>query len=144
MGEFRQLSQHPPSSSPTSCLFCLACQQVARMQNKASVVIGLSGRNLKDLDLFSKSDPYVVISRQTQPGGAFQALRKSETINNNLNPDWKDFLIYESELGTGTNDDIEIEVFDDDRKPGAESHPATQAGNYPASSNQSRGYPVAG
>jgi len=162
------------------------------MQNKASVVIGLSGRNLKDLDLFSKSDPYVVISRQTQPGGAFQALRKSETINNNLNPDWKDFLIYESELGTGTNDDIEIEVFDDDgkpgrdrndqsigfiktrvsrlkagetfeicsrkkggvtgkvvvrtlrRNPGAESQPATQAGNYPASSNQSRGYPVAG
>ena len=35
----------------------------ARMQNKASVVIGLSGRGLKDLDLFSKSDPYVVISR---------------------------------------------------------------------------------
>jgi len=88
------------------------------MQNKASVVIGLSGRNLKDLDLFSKSDPYVVISRQSQPGGAFVALRKSETINNNLNPDWKDFLIYESELGTGTNDDIEIEVFDDDGKPG--------------------------
>jgi len=88
------------------------------MQNKASVVVGLSGRNLKDLDLFSKSDPYVIISRQTQPGGAFVPLRKSETINNNLNPDWKDFLIYESELGTGTNDDIEIEVFDDDGKPG--------------------------
>ena len=87
-----------------------------------------------------------VSCRQTQPGGAFQALRKSETINvsrflkdleapnflipsslahkfkpfsqdasvntpltfqNNLNPDWKDFLIYESELGTGTHDDIE-------------------------------------
>ena len=29
------------------------------------------------------------------------------TFQNNLNPDWKDFLIYESELGTGTNDDIE-------------------------------------
>ena len=58
--EFRQLSQHPPSPPPV--LFD-ACQQPARMQNKASVVIGLSGRNLKDLDLFSKSDPYVVISR---------------------------------------------------------------------------------
>merc|ERR1711936_338728 len=93
-------------------------RELSRMQNKASVVVGLSGRNLKDLDLFSKSDPYVIISRQTQPGGAFVPLRKSETINNNLNPDWKDFLIYESELGTGTNDDIEIEVFDDDGKPG--------------------------
>jgi len=88
------------------------------MQNKASVVIGLSGRGLKDLDLFSKSDPYVVISRQTQPGGSFVQIRKSETINNNLNPDWKDFLIYESELGSGSNDDIQIEVFDDDGKPG--------------------------
>ena len=29
------------------------------------------------------------------------------SFQNNLNPDWKDFLIYESELGTGTNDDIE-------------------------------------
>ena len=37
--------------------------QLSRMQNKASVVVGLSGRNLKDLDLFSKSDPYVIISR---------------------------------------------------------------------------------
>merc|ERR1712133_205368 len=99
-------------------LFYFICRSEARMQNKASVVIGLSGRNLKDLDLFSKSDPYVVVSRQTQPVGAFVALRKSETINNNLNPDWKDFLIYESELGTGTNDDIEIEVFDDDGKSG--------------------------
>ena len=88
---------------------------------KASVVIGLSGRNLKDLDLFSKSDPYVVISRQTQPGGAPLALRKSETIKNNLNPDWKEFLFYESELGTGPNDEIEIEVFDDDGKPGRDS-----------------------
>merc|ERR1712130_841555 len=183
--EFRQLSQLSPP-----VLFGLPA--LAKMQNKASVVIGLSGRNLKDLGLFSKSDPYVLISRQTQPGGAFVALRKSETINNNLNPDWKDFLIYESELGTGTNDDIEIEVFDDDgkpgrdrndqsigfvktrvsrlnagesfeirsrkkggvtgkvvvrtlrRNPGAESQPANQAGNYPARSNQSSGYPAAG
>jgi hypothetical protein len=30
---------------------------------KASIVLGLSGRNLKDLDTFSKSDPYVVVSR---------------------------------------------------------------------------------
>ena len=30
---------------------------------KASLVLGLSGRGLRDLDLFSKSDPYVVLSR---------------------------------------------------------------------------------
>ena len=111
------LSQHATSL----LLFRLTCQQLARMQNKASVVIGLSGRNLKDLDLFSKSDPYVVISRQTQPGGALVPLRKSETIKNNLNPDWKEFLLYELELGTGPNDEIEIEVFDDDGKPGRDS-----------------------
>ena len=91
------------------------------MQNKASVVIGLSGRNLKDLDFFSKSDPYVIISRQTQPGGELLVLRKSETIQNNLNPDWKEFLFYEAELGTDPKDEIEIEVFDDDGKPGRDS-----------------------
>merc|ERR1711936_1308060 len=202
--QFRQLSQHPlqsPTLPPTKQDCANICPpnsqrrvicQLSRMQNKASVVVGLSGRNLKDLDLFSKSDPYVIISRQTQPGGAFVPLRKSETINNNLNPDWKDFLIYESELGTGTNDDIEIEVFDDDgkpgrdrndqsigfiktrvsslkagetfeirsrkkggvtgkvvvrtlrRNPGVESQPTNQAGNYPASSSQSSGYPAGG
>ena len=55
-------SEHPPhyqACSRTS----LPILPLARMQNKASVVIGLSGRGLKDLDLFSKSDPYVVISR---------------------------------------------------------------------------------
>ena len=52
------------------------------------------------------------------------AVRTSETINvsplhwqtsspvtllpqNNLNPDWKEFLIPEAELGTGPNDDIQ-------------------------------------
>ena len=34
-------------------------------------------------------------------------LKTVSLFQNNLNPDWKDFLIYESELGTGTNDDIE-------------------------------------
>jgi len=85
---------------------------------KASLVLGLSGRGLRDLDLFSKSDPYVVLSRQASPGGAWVAVRTSETINNNLNPDWKEFLIPEAELGTGPNDDIQLEVFDDDGKPG--------------------------
>jgi len=85
---------------------------------KASLVLGLSGRGLKDLDLFSKSDPYVVLSRQAAPGGTWVAVRTSETINNNLNPDWKEFLIPEAELGTGPNDDIQLEVFDDDGKAG--------------------------
>ena len=65
-GKPSQLSQQtpsPPSSGLSLPLFWFVCRQLARMQNKASVVIGLSGRNLKDLDLFSKSDPYVVISR---------------------------------------------------------------------------------
>ena len=35
-------------------------------------------------------------------------LKTVSLFQNNLNPDWKDFLIYESELGTGTNDDIEL------------------------------------
>lgn len=82
------------------------------------LVLGLSGRQLKDLDLFSKSDPYVVISRQSQPGGPWTPIRTSETIQNNLNPDWKDIVLDEAELGEGSNDDIQFEVFDDDGKPG--------------------------
>ena len=44
----------------------------------ATICLGLSGRKLKDKDLFSKSDPYVVISRPNM-GGGFTNILISET-----------------------------------------------------------------
>jgi len=83
-----------------------------------SISLGLSARKLKDHDLFSKSDPYITISRPNQSGG-FSLLRTSETKKNTLNPDWNDFLFKESELnGNDKELNLRVEVFDDDGKKG--------------------------
>ena len=45
-------------------------------------------RNLRDMDVFSKSDPICVIS--TKPFGSqnWMEIKRTECISNNLNPQW--------------------------------------------------------
>jgi len=58
------------------------------------VELSISGRNLRDLDVFSKSDPMCVV--YTQPFGVtsnvkgkkWNEILRTETIQNNLNPDF--------------------------------------------------------
>jgi len=87
----------------------------------AAVTLGLGARNLRDTDYFSKSDPFVVVSRPNLAGG-FQIIRTSETKNNTLNPDWKDFYFTVDEICNGdTTLNIKFEVYDDDGKKGLDS-----------------------
>ena len=78
---------------------------------KSMLALGLDGKNLTDTDIFSKSDPYVVISRRRKEDGRWLPIKKSETIKNNLNPRWSEFLIDETEL-PGAYEDLKFEVFD--------------------------------
>ena len=52
---------------------------------KRSLALGLNGRKLTDKDIFSKSDPYVAISRRrkVEDGGGWIPIRISETIKVN-------------------------------------------------------------
>ena len=45
-------------------------------------------RNLRDMDVFSKSDPICVVS--TKPFGShnYMEIKRTECIDNNLNPQW--------------------------------------------------------
>ena len=55
------------------------------------VQLHISCRKLKDLDIFSKSDPIVhffILGRQ----GKWVKSGQTELINNNLNPDFKTFF----------------------------------------------------
>jgi len=61
-----------------------------------TLTIGVSGNKLANKDFFSKSDPYLVISRPV-PGG-WNPLRSSETIKDNLNPVWRNFVLNGMEL----------------------------------------------
>ena len=47
----------------------------------------VSGRKLKNLDVFSKSDPKCVLYEQK--GNSWQKIGETETIMNNLNPDFQ-------------------------------------------------------
>ncbi len=73
----------------------------------------LSCRNLKDLDVFSKSDPYVKVSyKRDFTQNKYAVLGRTETVKNNVNPNFsKNFpidYVFES------RQDIRFDVFDDD------------------------------
>jgi len=90
----------------------------AEMYNPAQkemVRLKFSGKNLADLDTFSKSDPFLELSRPSRQGYNYTSVRKTETINNNLNPNWKILYISLSELCDRDFDmKLKIEVFDED------------------------------
>ena len=80
------------------------------------VKLRFEGKSLADCDFFTKSDPYLVLSRPAYKGVYdYKQVRKTETIRNNLNPSWK--LIYISMTELCDNDfsmPIRITVFDYD------------------------------
>ena len=58
------------------------------------VEIFLSGRNLLDMDFFSKSDPYVKVFFSRGPNQPEILIGRTETIDNNLNPNFqKSFML---------------------------------------------------
>ena len=78
--------------------------------------IKFTGRSLKNMDTFGKSDPFFVLSR-ILPDGSKRQLYKSEVIDNNLDPKWKSCPPFDStELCSGNFDApvICFECFDED------------------------------
>lgn len=77
------------------------------------IEIYLACRELVDLDVFSKSDPYIKVSYRREPHHkGLTLLGRTQTIPNNLNPNYvKSFqldYIFEA------RQDIRFELFDDD------------------------------
>lgn len=52
------------------------------------VELSISGRNLRDMDTFSKSDPLCVVYYQPFGSQQWQELKRTECIDNTLNPDF--------------------------------------------------------
>jgi len=80
------------------------------------VKIRFEGKCLANCDFFTKSDPYLILSRPITKGAYdFKQVRKTETIKNNLNPSWKLIYISMSELcDKDLSLPIRITVFDYD------------------------------
>lgn len=49
----------------------------------------VSARGLCDMDVFSKSDPYVKVFFKSGPGNQWTFIGRTETVDNNLNPNFK-------------------------------------------------------
>lgn len=49
----------------------------------------VSARGLYDMDVFSKSDPYVKVSFKRAPNQPWTLIGRTETIDNNLNPNFQ-------------------------------------------------------
>lgn len=62
---------------------------IQHMDNlKQRVVLYLSCRKLKDLDILSKSDPQVEVFLKDKSSEHWSSIGKTEIIKNNLNPDF--------------------------------------------------------
>lgn len=61
---------------------------MATAQLCTEVELTLSARNLRNMDVFSKSDPMVVIYFRNYSTGQWQIIGRTEVIMNNLNPDF--------------------------------------------------------
>ncbi|KAG0608958.1 hypothetical protein M758_8G146500 [Ceratodon purpureus] len=59
--------------------------------------------NLENLEIFSKSDPCIRISK-LQADGTWTPVCQTEVIQNNLNPTWKPFLVNLQQLCSGNKD----------------------------------------
>lgn len=78
-----------------------------------TVYLKFRGVNLKDLDTWSKSDPYFQIKVPFQ--GSDSVLHKSEVVPDNLDPLWRGFFLPKAYLHRDSRDvPFRVEVHDDD------------------------------
>jgi hypothetical protein len=78
--------------------------------SKNAVEIAFRCSHLENKDLFSKSDPFLRISRIVETGGSVP-ICKTEVVNNDLNPNWKSLYLTTQQYGSKDNPLI-IECFD--------------------------------
>ncbi|GFY94832.1 calcium-dependent phospholipid-binding Copine family protein [Actinidia rufa] len=78
--------------------------------SRNAVEIKFRCSHLDNKDLFSKSDPFLRISRIVESGGSVP-ICKTEVVNNNLNPIWKPLTLTMQQFGSKDNPLI-IECFD--------------------------------
>ncbi|CAI2364003.1 unnamed protein product [Moneuplotes crassus] len=91
-----------------------AYQPQANIENslKQKLQLFISCRKLKDLDIISKSDPFVEVYLKNDERSSWMLVGKTETIQNNLNPDFSTPIILDYFFEK--TQDIRFEVYDQD------------------------------
>lgn len=78
------------------------------VSSRSAVEMTLCCHHLANKDLFSKSDPFLIISRISEHGGKSIPICKTEVVDNNLNPAWKPLCL----TSTDKDSPLLIECFD--------------------------------
>ncbi|KAM3380489.1 protein BONZAI 1 isoform X1 [Capsicum galapagoense] len=80
------------------------------ISSKTTVELKLRCSELESKDLFSKSDPFLVVSKTTE-SGMVVPICKTEVINNDHSPSWKPMILNIQQIGSKENPLI-IECYD--------------------------------
>lgn len=85
-----------------------------RKENFDILTLQLKGQKLDKKDLFGKSDPFFILSKQNQ-SGQFTPVYESEIIKNTLDPTWKSFTKPVVEICNGDYErKLKFDIFDYD------------------------------
>lgn len=109
--------------SSNLCTLNINCEKT--ISASKSIFLSIQGRNLADLDSFSKSDPYFKLFTETC--GQWRELYRSKVIDDELNPQWEEFVLNSVALSGGHGDNnLKIEVYDYDSETSSELIGAAQ------------------
>ena len=79
----------------------------------AKIELFLSCRSLRDMDMFSKSDPYVKVAyKRDFTQQQYYPLGRTETIKNNINPNYSQSFVLDYVFES--RQDIRFDIYDDD------------------------------
>ena len=81
---------------------------------RETVFFTFEAKKLDNKDTFSKSDPFLEVSRSNE-NGEFSIVHRTEVVDNDLSPKWSTFEKHMGALCNGDYDrGLKLEVFDDD------------------------------
>ncbi|KAK4850063.1 hypothetical protein QYF36_003568 [Acer negundo] len=104
------LNLHDKRTGVSRNLGTLSVHAEETVASRSAVEISFHCSHLANVDLFSKSDPFLRISRIVESGDSIP-ICKTEVINDNLNPIWRPITLSMQQCGSKENPLI-IECFD--------------------------------
>ncbi|TXG65748.1 hypothetical protein EZV62_007023 [Acer yangbiense] len=104
------LNLHDKRTGVSRNLGTLSVHAEETVASRSAVEISFRCSRLANVDLFSKSDPFLRISRIVESGDSVP-IYKTEVINDNLNPIWRPITLSMQQYGSKENPLI-IECFD--------------------------------
>ena len=107
---WQQRSQQDGNFVPGQCLAPMS-----------TVELSLKGKDLADMDLFSKSDPFCVLYIKDSKSGGWICIDRTETIDNTLHPEWQKKFVLQYKFEERQL--LKFEVYDaDDKSTNLDNH----------------------